>query len=522
MGGEVGAHGRLGSGSTFWFTARFAKTPRSAEPRDNTGIENRRVLVVDDLAATRTAVTETLRGLALDAFAVDCADDALNAMQRALAIEMGYDFVLIDAELPPAGGAGLARRLLELVPDARPQCLLLARNEDAAVRDQARAANCAGVIEKPVTSARLYAALHRALHGAPAARPESGELTWTQALIRRDHAAARVLLVEDNEINRQVASAGLEVDCAYDGLQSLRLVGEHAYDLILMDVQMPGMDGLEATRRIRALPDYATTPILAMTASAYAEDRAECLEAGMNDHISKPVNPETLYATLLRWLPPGKTLATQDPAALRADTPLLARLADLPECDAPRGLWQVGGREATYEHLLRDFVARHAADGAAFAADLAAGDLPALRLKAHSLKSSAGTLGALAVQQSAERLETLLRNGEPLPDVGHEAGRLLAALDALVAQLARRLPPPAAVESAAGARATADAIAQFEALLEAGDFNAGVRYQQEWAPQLRELLGDSRGAFEAALQQFDYDAALALLRARRTPDGAAA
>ncbi|MBI5618305.1 MAG: PAS domain-containing protein [Gammaproteobacteria bacterium] len=527
MGGEVGAHGRPGSGSTFWFTARLAKTPRSAEPRDNAGLENRRVLVVDDLAAARTAIAETLRGLALDAFAAHTADDALNAMQRALAIEMGYDFVLIDAELPPAGGAGLARRLLDLVPDARPHCLLLARNGDAAVRDQARAAGCAGVIEKPVTSARLYTALHRALHGAPEARPESGELTWTQALIRRDHAAARVLLVEDNEINRQVASellesAGLEVDCAHDGLQSLRLVAERAYDLILMDVQMPGMDGLEATRHIRALPAYATTPILAMTASAYVEDRAICIEAGMNDHISKPVNPETLYATLLRWLPPPKTLAMQDPAALPADTPLLARLADLPEFDAARGLWQVGGREETYERLLRDFVARHAPDGAAFAADLAAGDLPALRMRAHSLKSSAGTLGALAVQQCAERLEALLRKGEPLAEIRREADRLLARLDALVAQIAPRLPPPAAAESTADTRATADALARFEALLEAGDFNAGTRYQQEWAPQLRELLGDSRGAFEAALQQFDYDAALALLRACRAPDGAAA
>jgi CheY-like chemotaxis protein len=165
------------------------------------------------------------------------------------------------------------------------------------------------VLAKPVSQAPLRAALSEALglglSGTQAPAP-AGPLQRLRDL----HAGTRILVAEDNLVNQEVARqllllADLEVDLAGDGEQALRMLAERHYAMVLMDVQMPGMDGLQATRAIRQEARWASLPIVAMTANALGEDREQCLQAGMDDHVGKPVNPDRLYATLLQWLPPG-------------------------------------------------------------------------------------------------------------------------------------------------------------------------------------------------------------------------
>jgi PAS domain S-box-containing protein len=232
----------------------------------------------------------------------------------------------------------------------------------------------------------------------------------------RDHAGARVLLVEDNPINQEVAvsllhEGGLVVDVANDGAQAVQKVEANDYDLILMDMQMPVMDGLDATRAIRRLPGWgANVPILAMTANAFGEDRERCLDAGMNDYVAKPVDPEFLFTTMLRWLPPASVKRVSN-----APVTMPAALEKLPGVDVVSGLCNVMGNVPFYLEMLDKFCKYHGGDMDELRRQMAAGDSEGARSLAHTLKGFAATLGLKEIAGLAEEVERVVVAG-CLPD----------------------------------------------------------------------------------------------------------
>ena len=307
------------------------------------------------------------------------------------------------------------------------------------------------------------------LYGNPAVAPADVPVDVEQRL-RRLGQRVRLLLVEDNPVNQFVAltllhSVGLTVDVAGNGVEAVQRAHGLAYDLILMDMQMPEMDGLEATRRIRAMTRGGDMPILAMTANAYSDDRAACLAAGMDDFVAKPVDPAVMFLALLRWLsvgrpaagalaaqasgPPGLPAAAQ-PAAMGA---AVAGLPVVDGIDAALALRQLGGNAALNPGLLRQFALHYRALLPSLLGLPAQGDAAALRHRAHAVRGLAGTVGAVALAQQAQAIEAALATGAAVSAVAADWQALGHTVQHLVQQITALgldgLPP--ATAPAAGA-----------------------------------------------------------------------
>jgi len=252
----------------------------------------------------------------------------------------------------------------------------------------------------------------------------------------------RILLAEDNPVNQEVALAllveegGLVVDVANDGLEVLAKAADVVYDLILMDVQMPNLDGVAATRALRQQPRYVAVPILAMTANAFDEDRRICLEAGMNDHVAKPVDPERLFEALLRWMPAAvptpaqvKPAASQAPAAVD-DGQWHGLLDGIDGLDIERAQAMMRGRLPAYLRLLGVYVRTNDGEAERIRAALDNGQLDEARRRAHSLKGASASLGLIRIQEIAQAIEAPLKH-----EAADATGQALAALAVLESEL---------------------------------------------------------------------------------------
>jgi len=523
MDGEVGVTSVPGAGSTFWFTARLGRsTLPDRRQLPGQQLFGRRVLLVDDNEAAREVVGEMLRSLRFVVVAVASGEDAIAELQRAAGAGEAYDLAFLDWQMPTMDGIMTARAIRGLALPVQPQLLMITAGggRDELLR-QAGAVNIEDVLIKPLNPSVLFDAVIRVLserelppRGAPVAR--SGFFRPVPALV-----GARALLVEDNEINQEVASellrdAGLVVELAGDGAVALDKVQRGDYDIVLMDMQMPVMDGLSATREIRKLPGLQTLPILAMTANAMPGDRERCLEAGMNDHIAKPIDPELLHAKLREWLGLLKRpeAASGDGAAeAGARSADIQRLDGIAGLDPVQGLRLCLGRETLYFSLLAKFVAAQADAPARIAAVMAAADWLGAERGAHTLKGVAGQIGAVEVQARAGELEQAIRNRQP--EAGREAlARLAEIVPALVSAIALHFPhvEPRAVATLPADGEQAQAIcARLARQLAEDDFSCGALLE-EHRGLLEAALGDGFAQIATDIENYDFAVALAHLR----------
>ena len=446
MGGEIEVASREGGGSTFSFDLRLDLQPgRAADPLPRAvsalGAALPRLLVVDDNRSARHVVCEIARELGFDCDEAQDGWEALNAVTRAAGTSRRIAAVLLDWRMPGLDGVECAARIVEaLGVRAAPALVMMSAYDREALAMRLAQANVSvgAILTKPVTPASFYDALAASLGLDPRPLVAAESLAERRGEQRHGLRGKRVLVVEDNELNQELmqellGDAGIEVVIAGDGVQALARLAESRFDGVLMDVQMPVMDGYEATRRIRAEPRWQNLPIIAMTANAMLGDRERTLTAGMNDHVAKPVDFAALFETMARWI--LLAAGTPSPAVAAPASPAPAS-AGWPGIDFEVGLTRTAGNRALLGRLIvrfrdsnRDFAARFEAAQH----DAAAGVDPAAPERlAHTLASTALTVGALQAGEIARQLETACRERRDGSEIAARLAAVVAALEPVV------------------------------------------------------------------------------------------
>jgi signal transduction histidine kinase/CheY-like chemotaxis protein len=421
MGGEIGVDSEPGVGSTFFFSVRMGIGEGANEKVFTTApaLEGLKAIVVDDNSMAREILQSYLESFS---FQVDTAENAQELFESIEETAEPYELIVMDWLMPGLNGIEAAEKIkTEIKPAVDPHIIMVSGFSAADVKSQSGGKFISKFLSKPVSPSDIFDAVMEAF-GVETKRKKRGYSggKLDKDLVRPIHGA-RLLLVEDNEINQQVARELLQqeklyVDIANHGHEALDMLEPGRYDAVLMDMQMPVMDGLTATAEIRKDERFKDLPILAMTANATAEDRARCEAAGMNDHIAKPIVPRVLFDALLRWVPHGERELPDIPDAEGMTESTQEALPEIPGIDTATGVERVGGNVTAYRKLLAKFAENQADALDKLREAVTEGDQELSVRIAHTLKGVSGSIGADALYEAAAELESALKQAtENLP-----------------------------------------------------------------------------------------------------------
>lgn len=548
MGGQVSIRSTVGVGSTFSFCAKFAvQSQQRKMNNDLAEVHGLRILVVDDNASAREIFTTMLTSLTFQVDAVASGEQAIAATRTADAQQRPYGLILIDWQMPGMDGLQTVEKIrADTSLHSKPVFILITSFNREALTENARQLHIEAVLTKPVSPSTLLDSIMAVFGKEVVYLPRKEERQAESRAAANALRGAHLLLVDDNDVNQEVAQEilgdiGVTLDVANNGQEALDRLAIGEYDGVLMDCQMPVMDGYEATRRLRQLPKTREIVVIAMTANALVGDKEKCLAAGMNDFVAKPIDVDQLFMVMARWIKPKKAALDQlfspDEISITATPPSLPASTPAPKStpapshnipaiaglDLQGAIARVGGNTALLMKLLQKFATSQANWASRFSLALSEGNIELAQREAHTLKGLAGNIGATQLQQSLASLEKNMKEENPQPTADNH-GELFAIteqLHNLIASIHAALPsatPPPQLPSTSSVvneqrpqliQQTNKKIQEMRQLLKDNDSlvmkrlpdlakNLGVLGMQEDVPMLEELL--NQYAFDEALE----------------------
>ena len=460
MGGDISVLSKPGKGSMFTFTARFGRySPTKKHCLVPTpDIKGMRVLVIDDNPTAREIFSEMLKDMSFSVVLAKSAEEGIEILERE-AENNPIQLIFMDLLLPGMNGIEASRYIKSRLNLPKiPSIILVTAFGREDVMREVRSVDLDGFLMKPVSRSSLFDAIMLAF-GKQIGGSGRAERRKDDEIKLKEIAGAKILLVEDNDINQQVAqeilsSAGLIITLANDGQEAIEKALQDKYDTILMDVQMPIMDGYEATRRLRNMCGFEKIPIIAMTAHAMVGDFKKSLEAGMNDHVTKPIDPKQLFETLMKWIEPGERVVPPQETVVekQEQSPIPDPLPEISGIDTESGLKRVGGNQKLYRKLLVRFREDYTTIVKQIKEAYLSGDHELATRLAHTIKGVAGNIGAAGIYDLAREVENAVKQDDTA-----EAEKYLSALSSqlkpifkILEQVSLQTPEPAKAKEGDG------------------------------------------------------------------------
>lgn len=436
MGGEIGVDSEPGVGSTFYFTAVFGiqEGCRQRSFGHEEMLRQVPVLVVDDSETSREILKEMISSFGMDVHLAPSGEDALEEIERASAAGRPYELVVLDWKMGGMNGVQTAKAIRADAKISKiPTMIMVTAYGREQVANEAKGVELSNFLTKPVNPSVMFNSILDAVQGKIGTGHRRKDVKMDNQSDLTPLHGALILLAEDNEINQQVATqilaeAEIVVEIANNGEEAVEAVKNKSYDAILMDMQMPRMDGYQASGVIRQNPEFADLPIIAMTANAMEGDREKCIDAGMNDYISKPIDPEKLFNTLLQWVDLSSKEQTTSGATVKSnlveekkkveEKPALEPevqegLPDsLPGFDIKTALARLGGSEDLFIRIAESFAESYRDADKQLTELFEQEDYQTAHREAHSIKGVVGNIGAMDLYEGARELEAIAKKAE--------------------------------------------------------------------------------------------------------------